>query len=241
MIMHLCALPRNRAIEIGSRTYVDPWSCKRGHFTHKLVSRRVCYECSRKSSREHMRRKYADEDYRDRVVEARREEYRNNPEHRARVLEQCRKYYQDNRDAVRARQREYLSDNSEAKAARDRDYYLNNKDRVHQNHREYAKRNPERARAWLSNARAKKQKRKLGTFGELDEFCIAEAHDLARQREEMFGFPWHVDHIIPLNADEVSGLHKYDNIQVIPAHLNIFKNRRLIYTNDLEWLADATE
>jgi hypothetical protein len=39
----------------------------------------------------------------------------------------------------------------------------------------------------------------------------------------MFGFPWHVDHIIPLQGEMVSGLHVPNNIQVIPWIDNVRK------------------
>jgi hypothetical protein len=57
-----------------------------------------------------------------------------------------------------------------------------------------------------------------------DLWLIREAHLLARVREKVTGFKWHVDHIIPLKGSLVSGLHLPDNIQVIPAIMNIRKN-----------------
>ena len=63
---------------------------------------------------------------------------------------------------------------------------------------------------------------------EFDMLVKAEAAQLARKRKEFTGFDWHVDHIEPLQGKLVSGLHIWNNLQVIPASVNIAKgNRRM--------------
>ena len=61
---------------------------------------------------------------------------------------------------------------------------------------------------------------------ELTEFVFLEAYDLCKQREHLTGFKWHIDHIIPLNGQKVSGLHVWNNLQVIPASVNLSKGNR---------------
>jgi len=61
-----------------------------------------------------------------------------------------------------------------------------------------------------------------------DLWMIEQAYELAQFRAKIFGFAWHVDHIVPLQGKTVSGLHVPWNIQVIPGVLNVKKGNRLI-------------
>ena len=59
---------------------------------------------------------------------------------------------------------------------------------------------------------------------ELTNFVCKEAAHLVQLRKQTTGFSWHVDHIVPLCGKNVSGLHVWNNLQVIPAEVNIRKN-----------------
>jgi hypothetical protein len=56
-----------------------------------------------------------------------------------------------------------------------------------------------------------------------DHWMMEQAYDLAKLRTEIFGFKWHVDHIIPLQGRKVSGFHVPTNLQVIPMSMNCSK------------------
>ena len=64
-----------------------------------------------------------------------------------------------------------------------------------------------------------------------NDFFIQEAYSLAQLRTKLFGFKWHVDHMVPLNSKLVCGLHAYTNLQVIPAIVNLTK--RNFYWQDM--------
>lgn len=63
---------------------------------------------------------------------------------------------------------------------------------------------------------------------EFERFVFSEAFALAALRGRMFGFDWHVDHVIPLNGKNVSGLHVSNNVQVIPACDNLRKSNKFL-------------
>lgn len=71
-------------------------------------------------------------------------------------------------------------------------------------------------------------------FGDFDRFVLAEARAACARRATMTGYPWAVDHMIPLARD---GKHAWWNIQVIPARLNCWKQDRLVLTEPGEWVA----
>ena len=96
----------------------------------------------------------------------------------------------------------------------------------------------EKSRMYSSNHRAKRKKAVVPYSKELTDFVLKEASILAKQREELFGIKWQIDHMIPIRARNVRGLHVWNNFQCIPQPINSYKRNKLIYTNPHEWLYD---
>lgn len=73
-------------------------------------------------------------------------------------------------------------------------------------------------------------------YSELDSLVFEEAYKLCKIRNLETNIKWNIDHMIPINAKTVSGLHCAENIQVIPKIMNLHKSNKLIYINRMDWL-----
>ena len=80
----------------------------------------------------------------------------------------------------------------------------------------------------ISNAKQKTQRRKRHSNLDLEftQFVFEEAHQLRLMRNVTTNILWEVDHILPLNGKLVSGLHVWNNLQVIPAIINRRKSNK---------------
>lgn len=118
---------------------------------------------------------------------------------------------------------EYAKNSEKRKAKALEQYYKNiQKSRTKQLERQ--KQNLPAFAAATAKRRAIKLNRTPAWISEDELWLIREAHKLAALRTKMLGIKFHVDHIIPLQGKLVSGLHVPNNLQVIPAALNISKN-----------------
>lgn len=141
----------------------------------------------------------------------------------------CKKNYA----RVSAYLADYRARNKEKAAAYYSAYRLENHGKIRQIASKWAKRNPAKKAAERSIRRARERNATPGWFGELDAFVFAEAYDLAVRRKSATGFKWEVDHIIPLGGRNVSGLHVWTNVQVIPMIANRKKGNRHFFGDEV--------
>ena len=137
-----------------------------------------------------------------------------------------KEWYERNKELTKQRAREWAAANPEKRYA----IHRKNREKDIENHnarnRDWNKRNRPKKAALQSKRRAAILQRTPKWLTEDDLWIIEEAYALAALRTKMFGFPWHVDHIIPLQGKLVSGLHVPENLQVIPGSDNVRKHNK---------------
>jgi vacuolar-type H+-ATPase subunit I/STV1 len=133
---------------------------------------------------------------------------RENPE---RVRESKRKRYLARQEEILQQKKEYYRENREAILEYKKTYGQVNRGKRNaieaKRHAEKLKRTPD----WLTKDH----------LSEIESF-----YWLARDLFKITGERYHVDHIVPLQGENVLGLHVPWNLQVLPADLNIAKGNK---------------
>ncbi|QJB21902.1 glycolate dehydrogenase [Xanthomonas phage FoX3] len=142
-------------------------------------------------------------------------------------------WYAANADRHRANAAAWRAENPERQRANVAAWRAANPERKRANVAAWRAANPEKASAHWSNRRARKAAAIPADWSDFDQFVMEEAAAACKRREEMTGYAWHVDHMIPLAK---GGLHCATNIQVIPASMNMSKGDKLTLTERMEWI-----
>ena len=137
-----------------------------------------------------------------------------------------KEWYERNKELTKERARAWSLANPEKRYA----IHRKNREKDLENHnarnREWNSKNKAKKAALQAKRKAAQLQRTPKWLTETDLWMIEEAYHLAQVRTQHFGFPWHVDHAIPLQGRKVSGLHVPSNIQVIPGQENVKKSNK---------------
>jgi hypothetical protein len=130
---------------------------------------------------------------------------------------------QANRDKRNATNKLWRDKNKEAIAVYKKAWRKQNKEQQALYDKLWKKLNPEKVNAQVSKRRTAKLNRipkwlSLATLKEIEAL-----YKLAVEKTKETGIKWHVDHIIPLRGELVSGLHVPSNLQVIIGADNVRK------------------
>jgi hypothetical protein len=200
-------ITRKEAAQQGLSRYYTGKPCKHGHVAERQTSKGECIACKRKWDKQNI-------DY--------HRSYWAKPENRERRRKSAEKY---NRSKKRAYF--WLA------------YYAKNKEKIIQYQREYAKTNKEKiskaskvyrlknaAALTAAKANRKKHVKKATPFwADLQRISLKHKERVAMTK--LTGLEYHVDHRIPLQGENVCGLHIADNLRVIPARDNLAKSNKL--------------
>lgn len=127
-----------------------------------------------------------------------------------------KRHYEDNKDKYHSDSKAWALNNPERSREISRKHYETNKTELKQKHLEWARRNKQHLAA-KSKARECLKLKRIPVWADLD--AIREFYKLCPEG-------YHVDHIIPLQAEKASGLHVLENLQYLPAFENISKRNK---------------
>ena len=134
-------------------------------------------------------------------------------------------YKKENSEAESARRAEWRQANRESIAAKQAEYYQENREARLAKEAKYQKANPDKCRAISAKRRAAKLQR---TPAWVDFEAIKAVYAEAHRLEELDGIPRHVDHVIPLQGELVSGLHIASNLKILTAQENLSKSNKFV-------------
>lgn len=222
-------ITRKEAKAQGLVRYFTGKPCRRGHVCERLVSHSACIECKQKfhkeyyaKNKERLLKKVKDyaEANKDKITQYHSEYYARNQE---KMKKRSLKRYKEKREEIAQKSKEYYQKNNKKICARVRQYNRKNKEKIRVARKAYVLKNF----AVLSAAKANRKKHvKKATPFWADMHLIKIKHKERVAMTNMTGLEHHVDHIIPLQGENVCGLNIASNMRVILARDNISKRNK---------------
>lgn len=205
-------ISREESIGKGLKTYFTGKSCKNGHLTERLVSNKMCKSCL---CEWHKRNKEQQSSYK-------KEKYQENKEY---YLEKSRKQREiEDPEKIKAWKRKWRR--SDKGKEQSRSWVAANQEK----HAEYTKswkgRNLGKVREYTRTRQAAILERTPPWLTHDHRIKIQAVYDEAVRLEREDGVPRHVDHIVPLQGEEVSGLHVPWNLAILTWSENSSKHNK---------------
>lgn len=154
-------------------------------------------------------------------------------------------YYQENKDRLDSYKKTWVKENKNLNSSYHKKWKENNKNYVDKNKKEsdkkYYSKNTEkikkRSTEWnklhpevtLHYCRLRQSAKMQRTPSWADLKKIKEIYKQSKELSKSTGLTYHVDHIIPLQGKNVSGLHVETNLQILLAKDNHAKSNKFCY------------
>lgn len=116
--------------------------------------------------------------------------------------------------------------NKETNYAINKRWSSNNKEALREYHRDRYQKNKAAELARCSEKRVVRNLSRNTALSKIHKEEIKNFYWLAKDLELVSGQKYHVDHIVPLQGDNVCGLHVPWNLQVLPADINLSKGNK---------------
>ena len=156
------------------------------------------------------------------------------------ILAQKKAYYEANKEKIKAQQKAYRKANKDEIKAQKKAWCDANKEKIKAYDKAYRKSNPERRKAickkyyeansakYIERARFRESLlNKLQKPSWYSSKLVNKIYKECKELNKIAGFiKYHVDHIIPLQGKNVSGLHVQGNLQIILASVNQSKSNK---------------
>lgn len=202
---------RETAKELGLKTYISGTTCKQGHINaERYTSGADCTICKSLKKRSEGEKLH-------------RIELESSLEAKNRNKKKCGEFYQNNKEYFEQHNREYYQSKKEEILETNRKYHKINRVIILERKRKWGQENPDKVAANAAWKRAMKLQR---TPPWSDKSLIEPFYTLARKLTKETGIEYHVDHILPLQGELISGLHIHTNLRVIPAFENLSKHNK---------------
>ena len=131
-----------------------------------------------------------------------------------------RERYKQNKDKCNKKAKEWRKANPEKAMEIWRNFHKRNKEARAAQHADWARRNRDKRNATAAKRKAAKLR---ATPKWVNWKKVREIYRQAKRLQDFTGVPMHVDHIVPLQGENVCGLHWEGNLQIIPASENCAK------------------